>query len=832
MIYSFFARFGILLLAASISLSFVPVSFAASTVSVQNKSVTTYEDIASKSITLSALGSHGETYSFSIPQLPLHGTLSLNGNTVTYVPVANFHGTDFFQYQAYGSVNGWSNIATVTLTVSARNDAPVAVSGLAVTTDQDTPVSFTGGGTDVDGDVLFCFTGITSGGTSAAEAGTCIITFTPYAGFVGTATVNIRVFDGNAYSKYVAIPVTVLKVNQAPVSADVAKTLYEDMSATVLLDATDANLDSLSYQIVSPPQHGTATVSGSSVAYTPEPNFNGTDQFTYSAHDGTIGSNVAVASVSVSPVNDPPDLLDVSYEMDKNQRLSITFSGTDVDGDSLTFGVSRMPAHGHLEYRSTGAIDYVPEEDFTGIDTFEYWVSDGMAYPKATVTIQVNESSVEPSVGVGQIAWQYDFVNAVISGAPAFDDENRIYAGSFEQATEVYVMDADGQLLDRLDTGMHVESSPMILGDRLVMNTLGVVASVSGDPGSNVLGGVTLADRLGTMSLGLQADGTFDLDRIWGNRSLMHGRDGSPGRNEDGTIVYAADVFHPEKHPDWTPFLTAMDAATGATLQAIPMPGWTYSSPLFDPDDSTSSQKDGLVVVGSEVPDQDPLTGGFQGLGGTGLLMAYRSNEQGVLTETSAWTVASASPFNRGVSTATINGKRLYFTGTQNGMFYGIDSEDGSIVWSRNTGGTGFGTLTVGHDNRTVYAVTGTSSGEAIDNPIYASLIAIDGETGTVLWTHTISNKGAVAVVGDRGIYVVGKDEVLAVDEHGQELWSLALGNDLPFYGYASLMPETGLLVFGAGTTMMAVQTESTGPSMISSWPSYRATPDNGGIPQ
>ena len=57
---------------------------------------------------------------------PSHGTLTLNANgSFTYTPNANYNGTDSFTYRANdGSAH--SNVATVTITVNAVNDAPVA----------------------------------------------------------------------------------------------------------------------------------------------------------------------------------------------------------------------------------------------------------------------------------------------------------------------------------------------------------------------------------------------------------------------------------------------------------------------------------------------------------------------------------------------------------------------------------------------------------------------------------------------------------------------------------------------------------------------------------
>src|SRR5207248_6054999 len=58
---------------------------------------------------------------------PTHGVLTLNTNGgFTFLPATNYNGADSFTYQANdGALN--SGIATVSITITAVNDAPVAV---------------------------------------------------------------------------------------------------------------------------------------------------------------------------------------------------------------------------------------------------------------------------------------------------------------------------------------------------------------------------------------------------------------------------------------------------------------------------------------------------------------------------------------------------------------------------------------------------------------------------------------------------------------------------------------------------------------------------------
>src|SRR5439155_25479826 len=96
---------------------------------------------------------------------PAHGTLRLNTDgSFTYAPVANFFGTDAFQYQRKDAAGALSNIATVTVTILSVNHVPVAANE-SYTLDEDTVLTVAapgvlGNDTDVDvqrGDTLFAF---------------------------------------------------------------------------------------------------------------------------------------------------------------------------------------------------------------------------------------------------------------------------------------------------------------------------------------------------------------------------------------------------------------------------------------------------------------------------------------------------------------------------------------------------------------------------------------------------------------------------------------------------------------------------------------------------
>src|SRR5439155_6651003 len=100
----------------------------------------------------------GDTLNAVLVSQPTHGTLSLNSNgSFSYVPAANYNGGDSFTYKANDG-QADSGIATVSITITAVNDAPVAVND-SFTTAEDTTLDVVATGvlsndSDVDGDTL------------------------------------------------------------------------------------------------------------------------------------------------------------------------------------------------------------------------------------------------------------------------------------------------------------------------------------------------------------------------------------------------------------------------------------------------------------------------------------------------------------------------------------------------------------------------------------------------------------------------------------------------------------------------------------------------------
>ncbi len=89
--------------------------------------------------------------------------------------------------------------------------------------------------------------------------------------------------------------------NKPPGASVQSVTTDENTLVDVTLSATDVDGDPLTYSIVANPSNGTVTLLGNTATYTPDTNYNGADSFTFKANDGTVDSNTATVSITVTP---------------------------------------------------------------------------------------------------------------------------------------------------------------------------------------------------------------------------------------------------------------------------------------------------------------------------------------------------------------------------------------------------------------------------------------------------------------------------------------------------------------------------------------------------
>ncbi len=204
--------------------------------------------------------------------------------------------------------------------------------------------------------------------------------------------------------------------NHLPSATPKSVSVAEDSSLAITLAGTDLDGDTLTYSIVSSPVNGTLTGTPPLVTYRPATNFNGADQFVFKVNDGHVDSIPAAVSINITDVNDAPVATAQSVTVNEGNTVSITLTGSDIDGDTLNFAVATQPLHGTLTGTAPNLL-YHPSANYNGNDQFTFRVNDGhVNSPAAVVSITVLPVNAPPvaQITISPLSVIAGFTNLVV----------------------------------------------------------------------------------------------------------------------------------------------------------------------------------------------------------------------------------------------------------------------------------------------------------------------------------------------------------------------------------------------------------------------------------
>jgi hypothetical protein len=347
------------------------------------------------------------TPTIALTGTPLSGSASLAGtNLMTYQSSVNFAGLDQIGYTATDSTA--SSSATITFNVTET--APT-VQDQTLSVLHDQPLSYidlSAGVTNPDGAALqySIVTGPTNGTVAFDADGT--YTFTPNAGFTGTDSFTFKANDGIADSNTATVTISVF--NHAPViGPDLAYSVlpygmltFNDLTA----NATDADGDALSVVIDTSPTITSNFWGNAQGTYFYEFNqhdFPGSDSFTYHLWDGLASSDTVTVSINC-----------VNTEIVANPVIAQTYMDEEVVVWPLVNAMSSYhsytvseaissyssPAHGTVTLDANGQFDYVPNDGYTGKDSFSFTVTDGVNFATSSISINVLPTAADADYSV------------------------------------------------------------------------------------------------------------------------------------------------------------------------------------------------------------------------------------------------------------------------------------------------------------------------------------------------------------------------------------------------------------------------------------------------
>ncbi len=188
--------------------------------------------------------------------------------------------------------------------------------------------------------------------------------------------------------------------NTAPTANSQSVSVTEDGSVGITLAGSDTDSFEvpLTYTVVTPPAHGTLSGVAPNLTYAPDPNYAGSDSFTFTATDVTLDSAPATVSITVVPVNDPPSLTTIGDKsVNEHSLLSFTLSSSDIDGGVPAYSATGLPLGATLV---GDTFNWTPSEvQGPGDYTVTFEVSDGNGGSDSeTITIHVNEVNEAPTI--------------------------------------------------------------------------------------------------------------------------------------------------------------------------------------------------------------------------------------------------------------------------------------------------------------------------------------------------------------------------------------------------------------------------------------------------
>lgn len=384
-------------------------------VSSNNKPVAVKQDVSlpkntSKDINLSGTDKDGDKLIYDIVTQPLHGTISGTVPNIIYTPDKNYVGNDSFTFKVNDGLLD-SNETSIGLNIYEVYKKPIAIKQNLVVYEDD-KLDITLSGIVGDGDAIAKY-------EITEEPGHGDITGIPpnityqrsniFDTYHGKEYISFRVYDGKAWSDEGTLEITIKAgdaptptENRTPFSFDLNIKVQKNTPTKIKNMAKDLDNDPLTYILTRYPKQG--SFDRNTQIYTPFTNRLGKDSFMFQASDGqskSVESTVVIHIVDEAPSSNTTPVANAqSVSTNKNTAKPITLSGTDAEGNPLTYTITSQPSHGTLNppHGTTPNVTYTPNANYTGNDSFTFKVNDGTEDSnEAIVSIIVNDTTPTPT---------------------------------------------------------------------------------------------------------------------------------------------------------------------------------------------------------------------------------------------------------------------------------------------------------------------------------------------------------------------------------------------------------------------------------------------------
>ncbi|TMP38362.1 tandem-95 repeat protein [Pseudoalteromonas rubra] len=567
------------------------------------------------------------------PQL---GSYTITNGKLTYTPNENATGQDTLTYTVKDAAGNTSKAATLTISIVAVNDQPVA-KGATLTVEEDTPsdeldvrtLSSDIEDTHPQGEVALSVLPTKGVVTVNQESGKLV--YTPNANATGSDAFSYTIADSEGLvSEPVEVIVNIGAVNDRPMAAGDSVTLNEDETGTLNILDNDTDVEDQGFNganvMLEDKGNGAGAYTLADVAVladgqleiTPKADVNGSFSFTYTLMDSEgLSSEPATVNVDITPVNDAPVATDNTAQLEEEGSYEVNVLGDDYDVDAndqldpSSVTVIRQPQSGQVTVTDSGAIVYVPNANFNGLDTFTYTVKDaaGAVSNEALVTMTVTPVNDAPVADAQVLNVSEDGSVLITLTATDIDADALSYqivqgvnSGTLTQQSEnswLYTPDTDFNGEDSLQFVAfdgQAESEPV----QVTLNVTAVndTPEISGTPSTSV--DQDTAYRFTPDATDLDGDSlTFSIENqpVWANFDAQSGTlSGTPGRDDVGNyaniVISVSDGELTASLPAFAidvGYVNAKPAAQGMQVFVNEDASTSFSAPVSDPDQDSLS---------------------------------------------------------------------------------------------------------------------------------------------------------------------------------------------------------------------------------------------------